>query len=210
MMNKITTVNHIWNGRPRTRTRTEVIIIHHTDSHDVSTKTIHQWHLDRGWMGIGYHFLIRQNGNIETGRPMNSIGSHAGPKANGMSIGVSLTGRLDKEPPKPKQMASLVWLIQEHIWKTYGYLPIKGHKDFMSTSCPGRHFSMVLLEKMLEEKEEKDMPRYQKVSDMPGWMQPHVRRLIAQKVLIESEQMNLTEDMVRTILIVERLVGGKK
>ena len=33
-------------------------VIHHTASHEVSAKTIDEWHKARGWKGIGYNFGI--------------------------------------------------------------------------------------------------------------------------------------------------------
>ena len=61
------------------RKLTDMIVIHHTGVNDIdaSAKQIHGWHLDQGWSGIGYHFVVRKNGNIERGRPEWAIGSHA-------------------------------------------------------------------------------------------------------------------------------------
>jgi len=70
----------------------DTIIIHHSDSPDVSAKTIEQWHKEKGFYMIGYHFVIRQDGSIEKGRPLNRIGAHAGKKRNKKSIGICLTG----------------------------------------------------------------------------------------------------------------------
>ncbi len=134
---------------PRRRSATRRIIIHHTYSHDVSVATIHQWHLDRGWLGVGYHYNLRSNGNIERGRPENSIGAHAKP-ANGDSIGIALTGRfIGDNRPTRAQMGSLVWLIRD-IRSRYGALRIIGHSDVANTNCPGPGFSFAELDRMLE------------------------------------------------------------
>jgi hypothetical protein len=37
---------------------TRRIIVHHSDSPDVPAATIDSWHLQKGWGGIGYHFVI--------------------------------------------------------------------------------------------------------------------------------------------------------
>ena len=57
---------------------TDAIIVHHigNTNADVSAETVHQWHLANGWAGIGYHFLIRKDGFIEQGRPMDTVGAH--------------------------------------------------------------------------------------------------------------------------------------
>ena len=54
--------------------------------------------------------------------------------------------------------------------------------------------------------EDDDMERWQKISDVPsGYYRDQVRRLIEEGVLAgTSEGLNLTEDMLRTILIAER------
>jgi N-acetyl-anhydromuramyl-L-alanine amidase AmpD len=152
-MSSITTINHRFTGTLRKRTQTNVIVIHHSDSHDVSAAEIHKWHLDRGWFGIGYNFVVRANGAIETGRPIDTVGSHAGATVNGRSIGICLTGRLDQTAPTPAQINALVWLIKEHIYPKYGKLPLSGHKDHMSTSCPGRMFPMDRVKQLVAEED---------------------------------------------------------
>lgn len=59
------------------------LIIHCSDSAFGNAILINQWHLERGWSGIGYHAVILNgrltsklynkyfDGNIETGRPFN-------------------------------------------------------------------------------------------------------------------------------------------
>ena len=58
---------------------TDMIVIHHTGENDIdaSAEQIHEWHLNQGWAGIGYHFVIRKNGDVEIGRPEWAVGSHA-------------------------------------------------------------------------------------------------------------------------------------
>ena len=49
------------------------IIIHCSatkPSMDIGVKEINEWHLQRGWSGIGYHYVIRRNGDLETGRDL--------------------------------------------------------------------------------------------------------------------------------------------
>ena len=125
----------------RPRTSTSLIVLHHSASADVSAAEINRWHLARGWAGIGYHFVIRSNGNIERGRPLESIGAHAGLGVNGYSIGICLTGDFMKAEPSAAQLTSLVELI---AWldKYYGSsdaasLDIKLHREVAATQCPG-------------------------------------------------------------------------
>ena len=69
---------------------TSTAVIHHTVSHDVSAKTIDQWHKERGWDGIGYHFVIRKDGTVEEGRSLSKQGAHA--KGRNKFVGIVLTG----------------------------------------------------------------------------------------------------------------------
>lgn len=123
---------------PRRNTRR--IIIHHSASPDISANTIHGWHLQRGWSGIGYHYLIRQNGSIEAGRPLEMIGAHADPEVNSDSIGICLTGNFMDHAPTSQQIAALIQLVS---WLRELYqvnLEIWQHKDVAATECPGELF----------------------------------------------------------------------
>lgn len=78
-----------------TRDITETVV-HWTGTYtdqDIGVEEIHQWHQAQGWSGIGYHYVIRRDGSLERGRPINYEGAHA--KANGHnknSIGVAFVG----------------------------------------------------------------------------------------------------------------------
>ena len=42
-----------------------------------SAAQIDTWHRQRGWkLGIGYHYVVRRDGEIEPGRPEWMIGAH--------------------------------------------------------------------------------------------------------------------------------------
>lgn len=123
---------------PRRFTRR--IIIHHSASPDVSADTIHGWHLQRRWSGIGYHFVIRQDGSIEAGRPVDMIGAHAGPQVNGDSIGICLAGSFMEYAPTSQQVQSLIELVS-YLQELYqAKLKVLQHKDVASTECPGDFF----------------------------------------------------------------------
>jgi hypothetical protein len=79
--------------RSATREITETVI-HWTanfiDQPHIGAEDIHQWHLDRGWSGCGYHYIFKRNGTIQRGRPINIVGAHAAELGhNNYSIGVS-------------------------------------------------------------------------------------------------------------------------
>lgn len=131
-------------GTLKVRDTTTLIVIHHSASNDVPASTIHAWHRQRGWAGIGYHFVIRQNGRIERGRLQESVGAHAGTGYNGHSIGICLCGNFMNEKPDPRQIASLkeliTWLNQQYVSQNPQGMDVKLHREVAKTSCPGDLF----------------------------------------------------------------------
>lgn len=154
---QVVETNLKFNGALRPRKATRWIVIHHSASLDVSAADIHAWHLNRGWAGIGYHYVIRQDGTIERGRPEGIRGAHAWKdekhEANSDGIGICITGNFENSLPTPQQIDSLVWLIKD-IRARYGKsnLPVIGHKDVMPTACPGKNFPWEELRAKLKEK----------------------------------------------------------
>lgn len=43
---------------------------------DFTAADIDRWHRQRSFNGIGYHFVIRLDGTIESGRPIGKPGAH--------------------------------------------------------------------------------------------------------------------------------------
>lgn len=71
------------------------IVIHCSDSPHFrgdDAQTIHKWHLEKGWDGIGYHLVITESGEVQPGRPWYWQGAHVGPHNPG-SLGICLIGR---------------------------------------------------------------------------------------------------------------------
>jgi N-acetylmuramoyl-L-alanine amidase len=75
------------------------IIIHCSatpEGRDVKIDTIRQWHIDKGWADIGYHYVIELDGQIQAGRPVELLGAHCLGQ-NKFSIGVCYVGGMDKK-----------------------------------------------------------------------------------------------------------------
>lgn len=125
------------------RTYTNLIVIHHTGGADIdaSAEQIHDWHLSQSWAGIGYHFVIRKDGTIERGRPVDTVGSHAY-GYNAHSIGIHLSGDFETAFPTMAQIEMTAMLIA-NLCADY-CIPIDkahicGHCDLMATDCPGKN-----------------------------------------------------------------------
>ena len=60
------------------------------NNQDIGAEEIHNWHLDRGWSGCGYHYVIRRDGRLQRGRPLERKGAHSGAYGhNNYSIGIT-------------------------------------------------------------------------------------------------------------------------
>lgn len=73
------------------------IIIHCTATRTgavVHVADVDRWHRQRGWAGIGYHFLVQPDGAIEVGRPLEKPGAHCRGH-NRHSVGIAYVGGLD-------------------------------------------------------------------------------------------------------------------
>ena len=105
------------------------------DSLDFSARDIREWHLKRGWSDIGYHYVIRRNGRVETGRPLEIKGSHVRGE-NSDSIGICLVGRSEFDS---KQMAAVKDLVRA-MCTVYNLDPtedVYGHYEFdINKTCP--------------------------------------------------------------------------
>ncbi len=125
------------------------IVIHHVGvpSGDLSAERIHWAHIGNGWNGIGYHYVIRQDGTIERGRPLATIGAHAY-GFNESTVGINLSGNFDWEFPSYAQLDALTGLLAS-LCGIYGLKPgeatISGHCDMnLDTACPGRNLYPLL------------------------------------------------------------------
>ncbi len=90
----------------------------------------------RGWDDIGYHYVVRRNGEIEVGRMEGVKGAHC-PPMNANSIGVAWVGI---ERPAVSQQASLVRLVRDLMLRYK--VPVHrvfGHKEadpMCGKACP--------------------------------------------------------------------------
>jgi len=127
------------------RKKTDWIVIHCSatrPTQDIGAKEIRKWHKDKGWIDIGYHFVIRRNGVVEKGRPVDDIGAHvAGYNSN--SVGVCLVGGIGENSFAPEnnftkaQWSALKALVADLV-KRYPNAKVQGHRDFpkVAKACP--------------------------------------------------------------------------
>lgn len=113
-----------------------LIVVHCSatpEGRDVTAADINKMHIARGFKKIGYHYVIRLDGTVETGRKENEVGAHAkGYNAN--SIGVCYVGGLASDGKTPKdtrtaaQKSALKKLLHT-LKQRYPNARIVGHRD---------------------------------------------------------------------------------
>lgn len=120
----------------------DTIIIHCSgtpEGREHNAADIKRWHLQRGWKDIGYHFVVKIDGTVELGRPIDQVGAHAkGHNAN--SIGICYVGGCDKnmkakDTLTDAQQASIQSLIID-MKNSYPITKLIGHNEVSSKSCP--------------------------------------------------------------------------
>ena len=108
------------------------IVVHHSASPSWTTvEHIDTWHKERGWDGIGYHYVVYTDGSIHEGRPLHKVGAHAKGR-NSTHIGICLVGY---DEFTEEQISSLTALVKEID------LPAEGHHEH----CPGPGVDMEAL-----------------------------------------------------------------
>ena len=121
-----------------TRKSTERIILHHADAKNCSAEDIHRWHLNNGWSGAGYHFLVRKDGKIYRLRPENKVGAHAY-GSNNNSLGICFEGNyMEEDMPEAQKEAGKE--LVAYLKNKYNITTVQAHRDVCATSCPGNKF----------------------------------------------------------------------
>lgn len=119
------------------------IVIHCADTFadmDIGAKEIDQWHRQRGWSQIGYHYVIRRSGEIEKGRPENKPGAHVAGHNTG-SIGICLVGGKARGRENPCNFTRQQWAALENLVRIltleYPGAQVVGHTDLdAGKTCP--------------------------------------------------------------------------
>ena len=110
-------------------------VLHHTATTDVPIEVIRKYHIEtKGWIDVGYHYIIRADGTIEEGRDINKVGAHA--KGRNNWIGIALTGYDEFTDAQYKSLAKLFNELDLQYLEPH-------HED-----CPGSNFDY---NKLMEE-----------------------------------------------------------
>jgi hypothetical protein len=146
------------------RHKWKVIVVHHSDSAKSSPQGMDSWHRQRGWEGLGYHFVIGNGVNYPDGKlfvgprwRQQKTGAHTKASAgryfstfradnffNEHGVGICLIGDFEHGRPTARQLQTLQDLItvlagatDARVTQVYGHGEVT-HK----TACPGRFMDM--------------------------------------------------------------------
>lgn len=123
--------------------RIDEIIVHCSatpEGKDYTVGDIDRWHRQRGWKGVGYHYVVYRDGTVHAGRNEAEVGAHCYGH-NQRSIGVCYIGGLSSDGATAKdtrteaQRQALRRLLVQ-LRKKYPQAEIHGHRDFARKACP--------------------------------------------------------------------------
>lgn len=120
----------------------DAIVVHCSatpEGKDLGRKDINMMHVQRGFQCIGYNFVVKLDGTVQTGRSLTIDGAHCNSKGfsgrsyNKHSIGICYIGGTDvrgkaKDTRTPEQKKALRELIAKLV-KEYPIKEILGHRD---------------------------------------------------------------------------------
>jgi N-acetylmuramoyl-L-alanine amidase len=104
---------------------------------------IRKWHKAKGWIDVGYHFVIKRDGTVQKGRPVGDIGAHT-EGFNSTAVGVCMVGGVNEKNFTvaennftPEQWASLKTVVSGLV-ASYPNARVWGHRDFpkVDKACP--------------------------------------------------------------------------
>lgn len=204
-------------------TKVDSIALHHMAT-DADVKGIERIHINQGWRAIGYNYWVGFDGKVYEGRGLN-LGAGVD-NQNGHIISIGFQGdyhNTQREMPD-EQFNAGIDIINYVMSKVPTARFIAGHREFMSTACPGDYFpveemitlkkrgelSMAQYDKLKEEieklKEEikKLQPIYYDWTEAcPKWSQPYVHKALELGYIKGDEQgrLRLTDTKIYALVL---------
>lgn len=126
----------------KTKRPVDKLIIHCSASKpdmDIGVKEITQWHMKRGFTTIGYHYVIRRDGTVETGKDIDKIGAHV-LNYNKGSTGICMVGGIDDSGNPESNFTKPQWDQLKRVVMAfkveYPKGTVHGHNEFAQKACP--------------------------------------------------------------------------
>ena len=174
-----------------------------------SIEVIHNYHKNKGWAGIGYHYYVRKDGSVYRGRPENMAGAHC-PGVNSTSIGICAEGNFNEEIMSEVQKQAIIELVKD-IKPRYNIKWIKGHREILATSCPGANFPLEEIKNAVENIENEEIPQTTKsIIDLANEVIAGKYGVGAERKQALGSLYNEVQAKVNEILLGKKVVSSKK
>lgn len=109
---------------------------------DIGAAEIRKWHTTppRNWSDIGYHYVIRRDGTIEPGRPLDRAGAHT-KGHNATSIGICYVGGIAGDGTPEDNMTAaqeMSWMLLVNSIRVLFRpdITVHGHNEYSTKACP--------------------------------------------------------------------------
>ena len=125
------------------RKSTDYIVIHCAAtkaSMDIGLTEIRKWHVqDNGGRDVGYHYIIRRNGEVELGRSIRDTGAHAA-GYNHKSVSVCMVGGMAEDNSAENNFTAQQWTalldLVKQLKSNYPDADVIGHNEISEKECP--------------------------------------------------------------------------
>ena len=134
-----------WRGQPYSVAMSERawFLVHYhggpprNDRGNANAKEIEAIHLNNGWSGVGYNFIVGQDGAIREGRGWGLVGAHCpGHNRDGIGVYVAVGGN---QRPSDAALRAVRALYNEACKRSGRTLVKSWHGAHYPTACPGLH-----------------------------------------------------------------------
>ena len=209
------------------------IVMHYTANNGDTAKNNCDYYHRVGGLKASAHYFVDEHGAMQSVRDGDTAW-HCGARAywhpecrNANSIGIEMCSRKRADGSyyiKPETVANAAALAKD-IMQRYGIDTdhVLRHYDVTGKRCPmpwvddpdqwTAFKDMLTPKNTTTVEEDEDMAtRYNTVAELPEWAQEEAQKLIDRGALLGDEHGNLdvTMDMLRTMIVCQRMVDGNK
>ena len=203
--------------------KVDTIALHHMAS-EGSVKDMERAHINQGWSAIGYNYWVAYDGTVYCGRGLNLGAGVAGHNSHVISIGFQGDYHSKPKTMPDAQYNAGIDIIRYVKEKVPTIRKVCGHKDLMSTACPGIYFPLAEmktlkkrageltvtqyeeLKKELEELKASQEKVYHYTIELPDWAKPTVQKLLYKGLYkgADASDLNMPESLMRILVINDR------
>jgi len=127
--------------------KVDSIALHHMAHPTADIKEVEGWHINQGWIALGYNFWVAFDGTVYGGRWFNQGAGVLNQNSHIISIGFQ--GDYNSKPVNmpDAQFNAGIELIEFIKSEVPTIKKVDGHNGFMATACPGQYFPLTEMQK---------------------------------------------------------------